>query len=70
MRPTRWLLILSVVAAVIATFALSDPERLARLTAARREAMLSPEGKDIVTGLIVLAAGAYLAWFTLFRREK
>lgn len=70
MRPNRWLLILSVVAAVIAAFALSDPERLGRLVATRREAMLSPEGKDIVTGLIVLAVGAYLAWFTLFRRDK
>ena len=69
MKLSRGLLILSVIAALIAAYGLSDPDRLARLAQARREAMLGAESKEILLGLIILAIGAYLAWFTFFRRD-
>jgi len=69
MKFSRGLLILSVIAALIAAYGLSDHDRLARFLQARREAVLSAEAKEIVLGLIVLAIGAYLAWFTFFRRD-
>ena len=69
MNRTRWILAaLLIVMAIAMIYASSDPEMSSRYAEAVKNAQLSTEAKDLVLGGIVVAIGAYLAWFLFMRR--
>jgi hypothetical protein len=70
MTRTRWIVLgLFALFSVALIYVGSDPGMSERYAQAVRDADLSASTKDLVLGGIVVAIGAYLAWFLLVRKS-
>ena len=68
MLRARWIFaILFAVFVIASIYVGSDPEMSSRYAQSVRDAQLPTETKDVVLGALVVAIGAYLAWFVLRR---